>query len=347
MTRVRLGCAALVLWISAATFPASQSRPLDVYWIDAEGGAATLIVTPAGESILIDAGYPDERGAPRIHKVATEIAGLQRIDKLIVTHFHDDHFGGAAALQKLMPIAEVYDNGSPEPAEKITPLFEAYRAAFPKARLLNPGDRLTLQQAPATAGLTMRLLATRQQFVPAPAGAATPPACKDLTADPPDTSDNANSTAWVLQLGDFRFFDAGDLTWNAEARLVCPGDLVGPIDVYQVTHHGLGVSNNDVLLRTIAPTVAVMNNGARKGTEARTVAALKRLPSLEASYQLHKNVRDDGQNSAGDEHTANLPEQCAANYIRMRVEPDGRRYSIEIPANGHRQSYEVRRKGTR
>jgi len=186
----------------------------------------------------------------------------------------------------------------------------------------------------------LRLLATRQAIVRPPSQPRlNTDQCKALTTDPPDSSDNANSTAWVLELGRFRFFDAGDLTWNTEAKLACPVDLVGKIDVYQVTHHGLAASNNDVLLRTIAPTVAVMNNGATKGTEARTVATLKSLPSLTGIYQLHKNVRPDMVNATADDHIANIDEQCAANYVRMRVQPDGSRYTIEIPARGHVRTY--------
>src|SRR5262245_9110324 len=80
---------------------------LDVYWIDTEGGAATLIVTPAGESVLIDTGNPGGRDAGRIHKTATEVAGLEKIDHLVVTHLHTDHFGGAAELAALMPVGSL------------------------------------------------------------------------------------------------------------------------------------------------------------------------------------------------------------------------------------------------
>jgi competence protein ComEC len=334
---------ALVSSLALVERPVAQGKTLDVYWIDVEGGAATLIVTPAGESILIDAGYPDERGAPRIHKVATEVAGLKRIDNLIVTHFHNDHFGGAAELRKLMPIGAVYDNGAPMPPPSARDaLFDSYTQAFPGRVLLNPGNRPELKQAPKSPEVSLSLLATRQKVAAMPNQARAGQFCKDLTTDPPDKSDNANSTAWVLQFGAFRFFDAGDLTWNVESTLVCPVDLVGKVDVYQVTHHGLDVSNNDVLLRTIAPTVSIMNNGTRKGTEKRTVATLKGLPSLQGRYQLHKNLREDGHNSSTDDHIANLEEQCSANYIRMRVEPDGKRYAIEIPAKGHRRVYETR-----
>src|SRR5829696_6652008 len=89
-------------------------RMLDIYWVDVEGGGATLIVTPAGESVLIDSGNPFERDPGRIHKVATEVAGLKKIDQLVITHFHVDHFGGAAELSALIPIGQVHDKGIPD-----------------------------------------------------------------------------------------------------------------------------------------------------------------------------------------------------------------------------------------
>lgn len=335
------------LWLPASAGRAQQQpKPLDIYWIDVEGGAATLIVTPAGESVLIDTGYPNERGAPRIHKVATEAAGLTKIDHLIVTHFHVDHFGGAIQLAKLMPIGRVYDNGesSPPQDEKSAPLFAAYVAALRGRRTtVEAGDRIPLAQPKGTAPLVLRFLAAREQFIPLPSRSFLNNECA-VADKPADTSDNRNSTVLILELGPFRFFDGGDLTWNTEKRLVCPVNLAGPVDVYQVNHHGLDQSNNPALVRALAPTVAVMNNGARKGTEPQAVATLKAAPSILARYQLHKNVRDDGANSTTDEHIANIPEQCAAHYIRMSVEPSGGQYTISIPANGHGRTFTTRAK---
>jgi hypothetical protein len=144
----------------------------------------------------------------------------------------------------------------------------------------------------------------------------------------------------VVQFGDWRFFDAGDLTWNQEARLVCPKNLVGKVDVYQVTHHGLDSSNNPLVLRTLEPRVAVMNNGVTKGCLPEVYANLKDTPSLDAIYQVHKNLRPDGAtNNVPDEFIANLQQECKGNYIKLSVAPDGRSYTVSIPANGHERSY--------
>src|SRR5436189_4353579 len=92
----------------------APKRGLDIFFIDTEGGAATLLVTPTGESVLIDCGNPGARDAERIHRVATEQAGLKAIDHLIITHWHSDHYGGVDRLAKLMPIHHYYDHGIPE-----------------------------------------------------------------------------------------------------------------------------------------------------------------------------------------------------------------------------------------
>ena len=70
-------------------------KRLDMYWIDVEGGAATLLVTPAGETVLIDTGNPGRRDPDRIVKALTKSPGMKQIDHLIITHYHGDHFGGA------------------------------------------------------------------------------------------------------------------------------------------------------------------------------------------------------------------------------------------------------------
>ena len=93
----------MFLAFTASAFGGSRDGRLDIYWIDVEGGASTLIVTPAGDSVLIDSGNPGLRDPQRIVRVATQVAGLRKIDHYITTHYHGDHFGGAPTLAKLLP----------------------------------------------------------------------------------------------------------------------------------------------------------------------------------------------------------------------------------------------------
>ncbi|RLS47485.1 MAG: MBL fold metallo-hydrolase, partial [Planctomycetota bacterium] len=99
MFRALLTVGLCLLASSSVVAGASDGR-LDIYFIDVEGGAATLLVTPAGESLLIDSGYPDNGGRDRdrILDVIKNVAKLDHLDHAAVSHWHLDHFGNHAAL---------------------------------------------------------------------------------------------------------------------------------------------------------------------------------------------------------------------------------------------------------
>lgn len=330
-------------------------KALDLYWIDSEGGGSTLIVTPAGESVLIDSGNPGGRDSTRIHQTATQIAGLKRIDHYLTTHFHIDHFGGAAELAQLLPLGTVYDNGIPPQNPDNNPtdtsfllMIKPYRDMKVERRvIIRPDSEIKLQQpeGPGAPRLSLRCVAAKQVFNrPRSQTPALNPLCESVRLKEKDISDNANSVVIMLELGGFRFLDGGDLSWNVEGELVCPVNLIGQVDAYQVNHHGLDYSNNPLLVRSIAPTVTVMNNGTTKGCEKETFATLKGTPSIQTMYQMHKNLRADMLNNTADEFIANLVEKCEANYIKLSVDPSGKTYTVSIPANGHRRTYQTRAK---
>src|SRR6186997_2915031 len=102
----------LLLAFSLVAFGAA-SKTLDIYLVDVEGGNATLFVSPAGESLLMDAGNAGAgavRDAERI-VAAIKDAGLRQIDHHVTTHYHGDHFGGLSELASRVPIKEFIDHG--------------------------------------------------------------------------------------------------------------------------------------------------------------------------------------------------------------------------------------------
>jgi beta-lactamase superfamily II metal-dependent hydrolase len=319
---------------------ADQASPtLDIYWIDVEGGAATLIVTPAGESVLIDSGNPGIRDSGRIFQTVAKDAGLRKIDHLITTHYHRDHFGGAAQLSTVLPIGEVHDNGAFEGQREFAEP-EYYQFKAEKRSVISPGDLIALRPlGDGMPSLTLRCLGARQQFIAANDSAENE-CCGANQPKPVDNSDNANSIVMLLSFGLFDFLDTGDLTWNREFDLVCPANRVGEVDVFQVSHHGLDASNNPVLIRSIEPRVAVLNNGTKKGCMPLTFAALKETPSIEAIYQVHKNLRDDGTTiNTDDEFIANLSADCKGEPLKMTVAPDGKSYTMFVTSSGHRRTF--------
>lgn len=325
----------------------SKDRTLDIYWVDSQGGGSTLIVTPNDESLLIDAGNPGGRDAGRIHDVATRVAGLKRIDHFVVTHFHIDHFGGAPELAALMPLGAVYDNGLPvtDPDGQNDPTWPQKSRAYREMKcdrrvVVTPGTRIPLLSVNGGPALTATFLAAREKFAGGSGGAATRE-CQDPAPRAIDTSDNRNSIATVIQFGSFRFYDGGDMTWNTEAAMTCPTWQVGSVDVYQANHHGLDVSNNPLLLRALAPTVTVFNNGPRKGGALPVVQALRELPSLKAIYQVHRNQATPEAN-APSTHLANDTE-TGGNWMALSVSADGGSYTVRVPSTGHTATYFTRR----
>lgn len=347
MNRIRCLVCLLLGLMPATALAGKQDSRLDIYWVDVEGGAATLIVTPSDESILIDTGNPGRRDANRIQKVVGEVAGLKTIDHLIVTHYHSDHYGGAEVLSSILPIRNVYDNGTfDQMPDNPGKAYFTFRCS--NRTVIQPGDIIPLRQnVESHARLEMMCLGTRKTFVdPKSVDAKSNQALSNLHRPKDrDGSDNANSVVMLVRFGEFQFFDAGDLTWNQENRLVNPFNLVGEVDVYQVTHHGLDSSNNPIVLSSLRPKVAIMNNGDRKGCLPEVFTNLKECESINAIYQVHKNLRPDGKTfNAPDEFIANHSRrnQCKANYIKLSVAADGSNYTVAIPANSHIATYQTK-----
>ena len=321
----------------------SEARGLDIYFIDVEGGAATLIVSPAGESILIDSGNPGERDARRIAAAAKD-AGVSAIDYYITTHWHSDHVGGAAALAKLLPIHQRYGHTIPDPLPEDVnkALIDAWKSLEGEPQFLDAGQTLKFKSRRGAADLRLKVVAANGLVDDEKPGAPQVTTCDDgIESRPEDTSDNARSLAMVLSFGTFDLFAGGDLTWNVEHKLTCPKRLVPRVDVYLVDHHGLDLSNNPALVSALDPEVAIVNNGARKGAEPATMKLLLKQVGEVGVFQIHRNVREGALNTE-DARIANAEETCGGSYIHLKVDPRGAHYSVEIPSRQTVRDYDTR-----
>ena len=302
MTRTRILILTLLVAIGGVTGKATgqtSRATLDIYIVDTEGGKATLFVTPAGQTVLIDTGNPGARDLDRIMEVFAS-AGVTKIDYLISTHYHTDHIGGLEALAKRIPVRHFMDHGPSVEVREGVPGFQAaYAEIHGKAShtVLEAGDRIPLT------GLDWRIVTSAGKAITTPlAGAgglnATECAAFQRHTDAASPDDNGQSVGSVIAFGQFRAIDLGDLLWNNEFDLVCPRDQVGTADLYLVTHHGLDQSGSPALVHAIRPRVAIMQNGTRKGGATTTFQTLRSTPGLEDIWTMHWSY------AAGMEHNS-------------------------------------------
>jgi competence protein ComEC len=350
----------LVLLIAAATGPRAQSKALDIYWVDVEGGAATLFVAPSGESMLIDTGFDvDDRDARRIADAA-KVAGLRRIDHVIISHYHTDHVGGLVALSKLVPLGRIYS-----PGDKIEPAnqkwLDAVRAtAGDRRTIVKPGDRVPLP------GVEVQIVASDEALIARPLRGGGPNAlCATAEEKAAAGFENQRMVGTHLRFGDFTFLALIDLDWQKEMELACPVNRLGPITLYQSGRHGsFDGAGAPALLNAIRPQVVVINNGPRKGLgqadanakvttpagrkvtpyERNGYARLMQIPGIEAVWQGHLSLLDKepGHNTAPD-MIANVEEtaDCKGHWIKASVQPDGR-FTLTNGRNGFSRSYKTR-----
>jgi len=320
----------------------AAAKTLDIYFIDVEGGQSTLVVTPAGQSLLIDTGYAGLGGRdPDRIMAAVRDAHVTRIDYLLITHFHEDHDGGAAELSRRIPIGTFIDYGSPIQIESdVLAAFTAYEDARNKGRHLvpKPGDRLPLK------GIDVEVVSAGGTTLSKPlSGGGQPNAeCAAYERRVDNTTENPRSLGVRVRLGAFRFLDLGDLVWNKLGDLVCPNNLLGEADVYLVAHHANADSNVPALLEAVRPRVAVVNNGVFKGGATASLATLHARAGLESVWQLHRSL-NDGADNFPEAFIANLygGDMDTAAWIKLSASEDGG-FSITNGRTGWTKNYAAR-----
>jgi competence protein ComEC len=308
------------------------AKPLTVYFIDVEGGQSTLFVTPSHQSLLVDTGWPDndDRDADRIMQVAKQ-AGLDHIDYLLITHFHVDHVGGVPNLAKKIHIDTFIDHGvNRESSDAVTQQgFEKYQAVLAQAHakhiLAKLGEAIPLAELTTTI-----VSADGNTIDTALPGAGQPnPYCKNSLQRPPDKTENGRSVGFVMQYGKMRLVDLGDLTWDKEMQLMCPDNKLGQMDVYVVSHHGWYPSSSPAFVDAIAPRVAIMDNGEKKGGSPVPWETIQTSPRLKDLWQLHFSDEGGAEHNVANSYIANVRGASAnggtdGHYIRLLAYPNGK-----------------------
>ena len=311
-----------VLLIPVLASAASKAGALDIFFIDVEGGGSTLVVTPAGQSLLIDAGYGGRGGrdSARILAAAAD-AGIDRIDYLLITHFHGDHVGGVPELASSIPIGTFIDYGAPLGTDRMANggfrAYEPVRGENPHIQP-RPGDRLPLD------GIEADIVSAGGMLLSAPLGGGgrTNDACVNVEDQPEDGTENFRSIGVMLQLGSFRFLHLGDLSGNTLTKLACPINLLGEATVYLVAHHGDYDTNVPALYAALRPRVAIMNNGVTKGGSPDAFKTLHAQPEIEDVWQLHTSQNPRVVNSP-EALIANVDDGTTGYPLRLTALADG------------------------
>jgi beta-lactamase superfamily II metal-dependent hydrolase len=361
MKKIKLSLSVLILatlliatlFTSGCSTTPEVPETLDIYFVDVEGGQATLIIMPDGETLLIDAGYPGQgksdptpgeankaRDAQRIAAAAAD-ANISKIDYLLVSHFHRDHFGGAMELARLMPIGTILDHGTEVEKARSKPTALELILAYEKTReqhdyiMPSVGDRLPLKSAQITIVSSAGTILDKPL---ADAGGINS-SCGKPEPAPGELSENSRSTGIFLRYGEFRFLDVGDLIGKPLSDLVCPVNRIGPVDVYLVPHHGGTGADDPATLAAFQPRVAILNNGAAKGGAAATFDVLHDTDGLEDVWQLHWSEVEDAENFSPD-RIANLDTQTE-HWLKLSAKSDGS-FRILNPRTGEWRNYTAR-----
>jgi beta-lactamase superfamily II metal-dependent hydrolase len=314
------------------------ARNLEIYFIDVEGGQATLFVSPSGESLLVDTGWAgfNHRDAGRIAAAAKE-AGVKKIDYLVITHYHADHAGGVPELAEKLPIRNFVDHGAQtETSRDAQVLYNAYAAFRDKGNHIQvkPGDVIPIK------GIEVTVLSSAGALIASPLpGAGQPDAeCPSFQRHAVDTTENAQSVGMLIAYGGFRMIDLGDLTWNKDYDLVCPVNKIGTVDLYLVSHHGMDLSGSPQLVHALHPRVAIMNNGARKGGAAEIWQTIHDSPGMLDLWQLHFAVAGGQDHNSPDPFIANVDDPCEGKWIRATVRKDGT-FTVYNSRNKYEKTY--------
>jgi competence protein ComEC len=345
------------IWVGLALLCSAQviqAQQMDIYWIDSDGAAATLIVTPSRQTILVDSAFnrPGDIYSHRI-RAAMQDAGVSQIDYFIATHYHGDHIGGITALAKMVPVIEFIDHGETTLTDEGG--LESYQRYIEntesrKRTSVSPHMILPLR------GVDVTVIASHKEFLREPLMGSPEPNSICATADPSGVycrgtecestgmdfeGEDIYSVGIHLSMGDFQYVNVGDLSYGGLHALVCPTNNVGTIDLLDYPHHGNNIAPQFV--SSLAPIAAVSSGGAHKGGSPEGYEAATSSPGLESFWQMHRALDTDDAHNTEARKTANLSdENDQAHWIKAEIEADGSSFTITNARNQYSETYTTR-----
>jgi competence protein ComEC len=327
----------------ASSMPAWAAKDdLQIYFVDVEGGQSTLFVTPAGQSLLIDTGWPGNEGrdADRI-LAATKLAGISKIDYVLLTHYHDDHSGGVPQLVERIPVGTFIDHGAnidTKPGGPTLAVWDAYQKVLATGKykhiVARPGDVIPI------AGIKVTVISSDGNTIDhaLPGGGQDNQYCKIPETKPMDKSENSHSLGVLINFGKLKILDLGDLTWDKEMQFMCPKNLLGEVDILVVSHHGFRPSSSHALVDGIHPRVAIMNNAATKGGNVPVLDTIRQAPGLETLWQLHYSNEGGAEHNTALEYIANPQGPDQGHYLLLTARPNGS-FTVFNAGNKQRRDY--------
>jgi competence protein ComEC len=329
--------------------PQTGKGELQVYFVDVEGGQSTLFVMPDGESLLVDTGNPDPksptapRDATRIVAVC-KLAGVTKIDNVVITHYHSDHVGGLPQLVAMIPVGRFIDHGINRESAAVpgggptVAGWTAYQKVLADGHaehmVAKPGDVLPVR------AMHVEVVSADGEVIAKALsqGGEQNAACASSPVKDVENTENDRSLGMMITFGRLRILDLGDLTWAKERGLMCPVNKLGKVDVYIVSHHGLDRSGSPALVDAIAPRVAIMDNGGHKGGAPTTFETIEGSSRLQDLWQVHTAEDSDAKHNVAESHIANLAGPDAGNYLKLTARVDGS-FSVANSRTGESVEY--------
>jgi competence protein ComEC len=332
---------------------------LEIHHIDAGEGVSTLVVSPTGQSMLIDAGeaaWDSDDGAKTVGAYVRSVLGCALLDYVLLSHFHLDHVGfpGQGGVWHLVheqgfAVGKLLHRDLNRYAGAGGETLDAWRT------YLQSDEALALHPEIATLGAGQVQLGGGVAFAFTAVDANGALAAGNFAADSAPPDENDYSIAALLRMGKLDYFTAGDLSGETlvsvsggysyhdlETRTAA---LVKDVDVYRVSHHGSSHASNVTLLAEMQPRVSIIQvaDGNTYGHPAQST--VDRLVATSALYLTEHgnpstNLRTGKvvghvvlRTSNGIDYTINGDRFVASDPVRIDSDGDG--YFVEADPDDH------------